>query len=62
MPRGITLTTLTAKIYAAVLERRISDLADASGSRATGQYGFRCKRSTAQAACVLRTLQDQHCI
>jgi hypothetical protein len=43
-----------------ILERRISDWAEASGSRATGQFGFRRQRSTAQAALVLRTLQDQH--
>ena len=58
--RGIALTTLAAKLYATILERRISDWAEASGNRAAGQYGFRRKRSTAQAAFVLRTLQDQH--
>jgi len=51
---------MAAKLYAAILEQRLSDWAEASGSRAAGQFGFRRKRSTAQAALVLRTLQDQH--
>ena len=59
--RGIAVGTLPAKVYASVLERRASDWAEASGSiRASGQFGFRRKRSTAQAAFVLRTLQEQH--
>ena len=58
--RGIAVGTLAAKLYAAILERRLSDWAEASGSRAAGQFGFRRKRSTAQAALVLRSLQDQH--
>jgi len=58
--RGIAVGSLPAKLYAMILERRLSDWAEASGSRATGQFGFRRNRSTAQAALVLRTLQDQH--
>lgn len=58
--RGIAVGTLAAKLYAAILEHRLSDWAEASGSRAAGQFGFRRKRSTAQAALVLRALQDQH--
>ena len=58
--RGIAVGTLAAKLYACVLEVRVSDWAEASGSRASGQFGFRRKRSTGQAAFVLRTLQEQH--
>jgi hypothetical protein len=58
--RGIAVGTLPAKLYAALLEQRISAWAEASGNRADGQFGFRRQRSTAQAALVLRTLQDQH--
>ena len=58
--RGIAVGTLAAKLYAAILESRLSDWAEATGSRAAGQFGFRRKRSTAQAALVLRALQDQH--
>ena len=58
--RGIALGTMAAKLYAAILEQRVSDWAEASGTRAAGQYGFRRKRSTSQAAFILRTLQDQH--
>ena len=58
--RGIAVGTLPAKLFATILEQRISDWAEASGSRAAGQFGFRRRRSTAQAALVLRTLQDQY--
>ena len=58
--RGIAVGTLPAKLFACIMERRISDWAEASGSRAAGQFGFRRQRSTGQAALVLRTLQDQH--
>ncbi|KAL4855790.1 Retrovirus-related Pol polyprotein from type-2 retrotransposable element R2DM [Chlorella vulgaris] len=39
---------------------RVSDWAEASDIRASGQFGFRRQRGTAHAALVLRTLQDQH--
>jgi hypothetical protein len=58
--RGIAVGTLAAKLYATVLEARVSDWAEASGNRASGQFGFRRKRSTGQAAFLLRTLQEQH--
>lgn len=58
--RGIAVGTLAAKLYASVLEVRVSEWAEASGSRASGQFGFRRKRSTGQAAFMLRTLQEQH--
>ena len=58
--RGIAIGTMAAKLYAAILEQRISDWAEASNFRAAGQFGFRRQRGTAQAALVLRALQDQH--
>ena len=58
--RSFAVGTLAAKLFAMILERRLSNWAEASGSRAAGQFGFRHCRSTAQAALMLRTLQDQH--
>ena len=58
--RGIAVGTLAVKLFAMILERRLSDWAEANGSRAAGQFGFRRRRSTAQAALALRTLQNQH--
>jgi hypothetical protein len=54
--RGIAVGTLPAKLFAAVLEQRVSDWAEACGCRAEGQFGFRRKRSTEQAALVLRKI------
>ena len=48
----------TAKLYAALLERRVSDWAEGTGQCASCQFGFRCQRSTSHAHLVLRTLQD----
>ena len=53
--RGIAVGTLPAKLYAAILDRRLSNWAEGAGIRAAGQFGFRRKRSCAQAAFVLRT-------
>ena len=52
--RGIAVGTLPAKLYAAVLDRRLSAWAEEAGIRAEGQFGFRPRRSCAQAALVLR--------
>ena len=57
--RGISVGTLSAKVYATVLERRVSAWAEAAGVRAEGQFGFRRRRGTSHAAFVLRTLQEQ---
>ena len=54
--RGIAVGTQPAKLYAALLERRISDWAEGTGQRASGQFGFRRQRSTSHAHLVLRTL------
>ena len=56
----MAIGTMAAKLYAAILEQRISDWAEASNFTAAGQFGFRRQRITAQAALVLRALQDQH--
>ena len=53
--RGIAVGTLPAKLYAAILDRRLSNWAEGAGIRAAGQFGFRRKRSCARAAFVLRT-------
>lgn len=58
--RGIAIGTQAAKLYATLLERRLSAWAEGTGRRADGQFGFRRNRSTAQAALVLRTLQDRY--
>ena len=58
--RGVAIGAMAAKMYTAILEQRISDWAEASNFRAVGQFGFRRQRGTAQAALVLRALQDQH--
>ena len=52
--RGIAVGTLPAKLYASVLDRRLCDWAEGAGVRAEGQFGFRRRRSCAQAALVLR--------
>ncbi len=59
--RGIAVATQqAAKLYASLLERRLSAWAESSGRRAGRQFGFRRQHSTAQAALVLRTLQDRY--
>jgi hypothetical protein len=42
------------------LERRVSNHAEAAGTHAEGQCGFRPHRNTEQAALALRTLVEQH--
>ena len=56
---GIAVGTLPAKLYAAVLERRIQNWAEKAGLRTDG-HGFWRGRSCAQAALVLRaTIERQ---
>ena len=47
--RGIAVGTQPAKLYATLLERRLSDWAQGTGQRASGQFGFQCQRSTSHA-------------
>ena len=58
--RGIAVGALMAKLYAAGLERRVSDHAEAAGSHAEGQFGFRRRRSTEQAILALRTVMERY--
>lgn len=57
--RGIAVGTLCAKVYASVLERRLSLWSEQHHLRAEGQFGFRSGRNCAQANFVLRALVDQ---
>ena len=56
--RGIAVGALLAKLYAAGLERRVTDHAEAAGVHADGQFGFRRHRSTEQAILALRTVME----
>lgn len=47
--RGIVVGTLPARLYAAVLNRRIQSWAEKAGVRAEGQFGFRRGRNCSQA-------------
>ena len=49
-----------AKLFAAGLERRASDYAEAANTHADGQYGFRRQRSTEQAILALRTVMESY--
>ena len=57
--RGIAVGSLPAKLYASILERQLSDWAEAGNRRAEGQYGFRRQRGTAHPAFILHTLIAQ---
>ena len=54
--RGITVSTVLSKLYATVLERRISSWAETNGLRAAGQAGFRRDHRTTDNVFILRTL------
>jgi len=58
--RGIAVGSLLAKLFAAGLERRASTYAEAAGTHADGQYGFRRQRSTEQAILALRTVIESY--
>ena len=58
--RGIAVGALLAKLYAAGLERRVSDHAEAAGTHAEGQFGFRRGHSTEQAILALRTVVERY--
>ena len=57
--RGITVGTLLGKLYASVLEARLSAWAEGNEIRARGQAGFRKDHRTSDQALVLRTLVEQ---
>ena len=54
--RGITVGTVLSKLYATVLERRISNWAEDKGLRASGQAGFRKDHCTTDNILIMRTL------
>ena len=54
--RGISVTPIFSKLYACLLERRLSTALDAAGLRADSQFGFRRHRGTREAAFVLRAV------
>ena len=54
--RGITVGTVLSKLYATVLERRISGWAEDHGFRAAGQAGCRCDHRTTDNIFIMRTL------
>ena len=57
--RGITVTTILAKLFAMVLENRISDWAEGKGVRAAGQAGFRRDYRTTDNLLVMNTIVSQ---
>lgn len=57
--RGITITSALYKLFATMLEHRLSKWAERKGLRARGQAGFRRGRSAADHVLVLRQLIDR---
>ncbi len=57
--RGITVGTLLAKLYATILNMRLTAWAEDNNLRATGQAGFRKDHHTSDQIFVLRTLIEQ---
>ena len=53
---GITVSTVLSKLYATVLERRISGWAEEHGLRAVVQAGFRPDHRTTDNIIIMRTL------
>ena len=54
--RGITVSSVLSKLYATVLERRISGWAEQHGLRAAGQAGFRQNHRTTDNILIMKTL------
>ena len=57
--RGITVGTLLAKLYATIINTRITTWAEENHLRARGQSGFRKEHRTTDQIFVLRTLIEQ---
>ena len=57
--RGIAVGSLLAKLYAAMLNERLSAWAERHGLRARGQAGFRKDHRTTDQVFVLRTLIER---
>jgi hypothetical protein len=56
--RGISITPILSKLYACILERRLSGALDLAQLRADSQFGFRRRRGTREAAFVLRAVVE----
>lgn len=54
--RGISITPILSKLYACLLERRLSAALDTARLRADSQFGFRRRRGTREAAFALRAV------
>jgi len=57
--RGITIGPVLAKVFAMILESRISQWAETNDLRAKGQAGFRKDFRTTYNLFILRTLTEQ---
>ena len=57
--RGITVTPVLSKLFAMILEARLSEWAECSGIRADGQAGFRKGHRTVDHVYTLRALITQ---
>jgi hypothetical protein len=57
--RGITVGLILAKVFAMILESRISQWAETNDLRAKGQVGFRKDFKTTDNLFILRTLTEQ---
>ncbi len=58
--RGITVGPIIAKVFAMILEARLSSWAEERGLRARGQVGFRKDFRTTDNLYILRTLIEQN--
>ena len=57
--RGITLGSVLGKLYAALIDKRLSSWTEANDLRARGQAGFRADHRTTDNVFILQTLIDQ---
>ena len=57
--RGIAVGSLLAKLYASIVNTRLTEWAEVHGLRARGQAGFRRDHRTTDQVFVLRTLIEQ---
>ena len=57
--RGITVGTLLAKLFAAIINSRVTSYVENGNLRATGQAGFRKGHRTSDQLFILRTLIEQ---
>ncbi len=57
--RGITVGPILAKLFAMILEKRLSEWVEQHGLRAKGQTGFRKDYCTIDQLFILRSLIEQ---